>query len=242
MINFQYRSECTVATIDVMGSDTRIASAAWVCESRLAGERRAAENPGDVPGVIDYMMRHRHGSPFEHGSIQMSIRAPIFVWREWHRHRIGFSYNEESARYKTLQPEFYIPGRERVMMKTENWKPGRPKFTRCNDDSIYEMIINDMKRGYEDEYNRYLRLLWNGIDPGLARDNLPVGIFSSCWVTCNPRSMMHFLSLRIHDEDAKFISYPLYEIDAVARMCEEIFSANFPITHAAYVKNGRVAP
>ena len=81
-----------------------------------------------------------------------------------------------------------------------------------------------------------------GIDPGLARDCLPVGIFSSCWVTCNPRSLMAFLSLRHHDPEAMFVSYPLWEIDLAAQVCEQILADGWPITHAAFLKNGRVGP
>lgn len=88
-------------------------------------------------------------------------------------------------------------------------------------------------------YENNLRL---DLDPGLARDCLPVGIYSSCIVTCNPRSMMAFLSLRIHDPEALFVSYPLYEIDVAARKCEEIFASKFPITHKAFCDFKRVGP
>lgn len=253
-----YTSEITVKLIDKMGDDTRIAAAAWVSTSAEDGIRKAQEEPEKVPGVINYLMKHRHGTPFEHSCLQLFVHAPIFVWREWHRHRIGISYNEESGRYKQLDPVFYIPPRDRPMMKVENWKPGRPKFltieeymsqdhptqkTLENSVSIfYNDMINDMKKGYEFEYARYIRQLSRNIDPGLARDCLPVGIYSSCWVTMNPRSCMHFLSLRTYDESAKFVSYPLYEIEVAARKVEEIFKQYWPITHAAFVGNGRVAP
>jgi thymidylate synthase (FAD) len=81
-----------------------------------------------------------------------------------------------------------------------------------------------------------------GVDPGLARDCLPVGIYSSCWVTCNPRSLMAFLSLRTHNTDAKFISYPLHEIEVAAEVCEKIFSEHWPLTYKAFCENGRVGP
>lgn len=81
-----------------------------------------------------------------------------------------------------------------------------------------------------------------GLDPGLARDCLPVGIYSPCWVTCNPRSLMVFLSLRTHDPDAKFVSYPLYEIEEAARAVEKIFAVGWPMTYKAFCENGRVAP
>lgn len=238
----ELKSDVDVRLIDKMGSDARIASAAWVATSAEDGLRRAEERPGDVKGVIDYLLKHRHGTPFEHSTLQFFVRAPLFVWREWHRHRVGFSYNEESARYKTLDPVFYVPDRERPMMKVDGWKPGRPKFTRCEDDWLHAEIVADMEAGYRLEYARYLRQLDRGIDPGLARDCLPVGIYSSCWVTCNPRSLMHFLSLRVHDESAAAVSYPLWEIELAARACEKMFAEGWPLTHAAFINNKRVAP
>jgi thymidylate synthase (FAD) len=225
-----------------MGSDAHLAAAAWVSTSSDEGMKRAVEKPDDVSGVINYLMKHRHGTPFEHSAITFYVHAPIFVWREWHRHRIGFSYNEESARYKVLDPVFYVPVRDRPMMKVEGWKPGRPKFLKCEYQPTYDILCFNLKEGYEAGYRNYLNNLELGIDPGLARDCLPVGIYSSCWVSCNPRSLMAFLSLRTQDENSKFLSYPLYEIEVAARQVEELLKHYWPITYDAFNKNGRVAP
>lgn len=250
-MEIRFKETSAVAYLDHMGGDARLAGAAWVCKDLAAIMTREGLKPGSVNGVIDFMMEHRHGTPFEHSALQFVVDAPIFVWREWHRHRIGFSYNEESARYKVLEPVFYLPPRDRPMIKVDGWKPGRPKFktldestfdTHMEADALYDEIIADMKQGYADEYARYLRQLGRKLDPGLARDNLPVGIFSSCWVTCNPRSVMHFLSLRTHYADARFVSYPLYEIEVAAQKVEEIFGRLFPVTYAAFCARGRVAP
>ncbi len=238
----QFKSDIDVNVIDTMGDDARLAAAAWVSTSAEEGLRRAVENPGDVKGVLNYLIKHRHGTPFEHSCITFCVRAPIFVWREWHRHRIGISYNEESGRYKTLAPVFYIPDRERPMMKVDGWKPGRPKFLRCEDDAVYRALCINLKTSYELAYQMYLNNLELNVDPGLARDCLPVGIYSSCWVTCNPRSLMHFLSLRTHEPEAAHVSYPLHEIELAARACEEALKAGWPITYAAFCANGRVAP
>lgn len=184
-------------------------------------------------------------TPFEHALMTFFVRAPIFVWREWHRHRIGFSYNEESGRYKQLEPEFYLPPTDRPMFKVEGWKPGRPKFLPINGETgkaAYNQLVRNLTLSYQVAYEQYEKNLGLGIDPGLARDCLPVGIFSSCWVSCNPRSLMAFLSLRTNDEAAKFVSYPLFEIEECARKVEELFTARFPQTHKAFVDNGRVAP
>ncbi len=241
-MDMTFTSEIVVTEIDHMGDDARLAMAAWVVKDIAQGMERVRLKPTDVEGVLNYLAKHRHGTPFEHSAITLFVKAPIFVWREWHRHRIAFSYNEESARYKTLDPEFYIPPRDRPMMKVDNWKPGRPKFTVCDSQDTYDNLISNLKASYEFSYNMYLQNLDMSIDPGLARDCLPVGIYSSCWVTTNPRALMHFLSLRTHDESAKFVSYPLYEIEVAARKVEKLLEAHWPITYKAFCDNGRVAP
>lgn len=239
----QFKSNIDVSLVQYSGGDHMVVAAAKVCTT---GEEAChyvdpSQAEGNA-GLIRYLMKHRHGTPYEHGSMTFYVRAPIFVWREWHRHRIGFSYNEESARYKQLDPVFYIPDRERHMMKVDGWKPGRPKFTRCNDDAVYKALCGSLREQYLSAYAAYEANLALGVDPGLARDCLPVGIYSGCWVTCNPRSLMAFLSLRTHDPDAKQISYPLWEIEMAARQCEALFAEKWPLTYAAFVENGRVAP
>lgn len=150
------------------------------------------------------------------------------------------SYNEESARYKTLDPVFYVANPERPSKKIENWKPGRPKFTLDKD--LNETVNRRNIEVYKIAYNNYLANLNDGCDPGFARNCLPVGIYSACWFTCNPRSLMHFLSLRTHEKEAAFVSYPLYEIELAARTIEKIFAEHWPITYQAFNKNNRVAP
>lgn len=238
-VAMKFTDEIKVELIDSCGSDQRIAEAARVSTKGSISQQEIDQL--ELTGLINYLMKHRHGTPFEHNSITIRVNAPIFVWREWHRHRIGFSYNEESARYKVLDPVFYLPPRERPMMKVDNWKSGRPKFTECTD-TIHEVLCSKLKYSYILAYQSYLDLLGLNIDPGLARDCLPVGIFSSCYVTCNARSLMAFLSLRTHDEAAKFVSYPLYEIEVAARKLEDIFTKLFPITAKAFKDNGRVSP
>ena len=246
----KFTSEITVDLIDSMGSDLSVIRAARVS---TVGDACLESEEGEHAGVINYLMKHRHGTPFEHNCMTFFVHAPIFVWREWHRHRIGFSYNEESGRYKTLEPVFYVPDNTRPMLKAgDNWKPGRPKFRMigtAEDGSAteedwrkYEDLTNNLRNTYIEAYLAYERNLAMGFDPGLARDCLPVGIYSSCWVTCNARSLMAFLSLRTHEPEADRVSYPLYEIEVAARKCECIFKDLFPTTYAAFVANGRVAP
>ncbi len=118
-----------VQLIDTMGTDLDIARAAWVSTK---GERAEDEaDPEKVAGLINYLMRDRHGSPFEQASMKFLVKAPLFVWREHHRHRVA-SYNEESGRYKQLAPEFYIPARGRNL--TQVGKPGAYDFVPGTDE------------------------------------------------------------------------------------------------------------
>lgn len=252
--NLSFISDITVNTINVMGNDQYVIGAMKTMKDIPTKDKSDR-------GRIRYLMEHRHGTPFEHNAIILNVHAPIFVWREWHRHRIGFSYNEESARYKQLDPVFFIPHRDRPMMKPEGeWKPGRPKFLTLEEKFAegypqadksamghwasmrYAETISDMTKGYQEEYERYKRQLERGLDPGLARDNLPVGIYSSCWVTCNLRSALAFISLRTHETAAKYVSYPLFEIERGARALEQVIAANFPLCYEAFCDFGRMGP
>lgn len=239
-------SDITVRLIQSMGGDHMVVAAAKVstCGEEALEFAKVEAAEGNA-GLINFLMQHRHGTPFEQSAMTFFVRAPIFVWREWHRHRIGFSYNEESARYKTLDPVFWIPREDRGLFKVEGWKPGRPKFTPIStpeEATKYRNLIGNLKASYELAYSAYTDNLAMGFDPGAARACLPVGIYSSCWVTCNPRSLMAFLSLRIHEPTATFPSYPLAEIEEAARATEAILATGWPITHAAFVKHGRVGP
>lgn len=239
----KFTSDITVKLIQSVGGDSMVCAAAKVSTSGEEAEKLVDADANF--GLINYLMKHRHGTPFEHSSLTLFVHAPIFVWREWHRHRIGFSYNEESGRYKQLDPVFYLPPHDRPMFKVDDWKPGRPKFLPIDGEvgeAAYGRLCANLKRAYEVAYDAYQQNLNLGIDPGLARDCLPVGIYSSCWVTCNPRSLMAFLSLRTHDEQAKCVSYPLHEIEVGARACEAIFKTGWPLTWKAWQENGRIAP
>lgn len=227
-----------VRLVRSMGGDQAIIDAARVSTG-------SKSDPVGDAGLINYLMKHRHGSPFEHSAMTFEVHAPIFVWREWHRHRIGFSYNEESARYKKLAPVFYLPPDGRPMFKVENWKPGRPKFEHIDSQArvdAYDKLCENLVKSYYLAYEMYEANMALGIDPGLARACLPVGIYSTCFVTCNPRSLMAFLSLRTHVNEARFVSYPLYEIEVAALAAEEALRDGWPLTYNAFCENGRVAP
>lgn len=232
-------SDISVELVDFTGNDEALIRAAKV--STLGD--RAAEivemNYEAKVGFLGYLMKNRHGSPFEHGSMTFLVRAPIFVFREWHRHRIGWSYNEESARYKELDPVFYVPPPGRPLVQTG--KPGHYIFEEGSNLQYQRCLLN-MEHAYQQAYEGYLDMLEEGIAREVARSVLPVGIFSSMYATCNPRSLMAFLSLRTEDEASQFPSKPQWEIQRAARDLEAIFMQLYPITARVFHMYGRVSP
>jgi thymidylate synthase (FAD) len=161
-----------------------------------AGEQSAGElqnDPERSRGLINYLMRDRHGSPFEHSSMTFLITAPIFVFREFHRHRAGWSYNEESGRYRELDPVFYIPGADRKLV--QQGRPGQYEFVHGTAEQ-HRLVDDAVRAACHHSYALYQDMLSNGIAREVARAVLPVGLYSSMYATCNARSLMHFLSLR----------------------------------------------
>jgi len=233
----RFSSDVIVELVKHSASDSDIAFAAQVSTQ---GERSQNynENVMKLAGLINFLMRERHGSPFEHSNFTFYVKAPIFVWREHMRHRIA-SYNEESGRYKVLEPEFYMPARERKLQQVG--KAGAYTFE-DGTNGQHAIMLAAMRRTCKDAYQAYEFMLENGIAKEVARMTLPVSIYSSAYVTMNARALMNFLSLRQHADDSHFPSYPQREIEMVAEKYESIFSDLMPVTYEAFVKNGRVAP
>jgi len=239
---FKCISEITVTPVQSMGGDHMVAAAARVSTSgEQALEFAKPECLDEIGGLIRYLMKHRHGTPFEHAAMTFFVHAPIFVFREWHRHRVGFSYNEESGRYKVLDPVFWVPKAARLTMVPKEFKPARPTFHMMSPEE-HKFLVEELEDGYQEAYDRYLKLLQKGYSREASRVILPFGIYSSCWVTCNPRSLMHFLSLRTHEPEARFVSYPQAEIEEAAYACEVALEKGWPLTYQAFNDGGRVAP
>lgn len=189
-------------------------------------------------GLINYLMREKHGSPFEHNAMTFYVRAPIFVFREFQRHRIA-SYNEMSGRYTDLPGEFYVPNDLRPIINVGT--SSKPMMAPGTDDQYWEMH-SDMLAVFELAWTKYQKMLDNGIANELARTVLPLGIFSQMYVTINLRSMFNFLSLRTHNIMAAHISRPQREIEMVAEKMEKDVARLFPVAYKAWDENGRVAP
>jgi thymidylate synthase (FAD) len=182
-------------------------------------------------GLIRFLMRQRHGSPFEHNSFRFHIRTPIFVAREWFRHRIG-SFNEESARYHQLEPDFYVPSVQAV--RTQVGKPGSYTFEPAEEVIAHETIAA-MRRIYGQLYAEYQDLIDKGVAKELARAVLPFGIYTQFYWSLNARSLMNFLSLR-NSIDAQ------YEIRTYAQAVERLFAEKMPVTHECFLEFGRMVP
>ena len=237
MTEIQFTTEMNVQYVSGNGGDLDLARAAWVS---LQGQRAEDEaNTEKVAGLINYLIEKRHGTPFEHASLTFLVEAPIFVFREWHRHRIGQSYNELSGRYSVLPPKFYVPDEHRPLVNVGS--SARPKFEQGTLEQ-YRTVVEVIEENCIESYKRYEALLESGVAKEVARSVLPVNIFSAMYVTMNPRSLMAFLSLRVDSPDSTFETKPQWEINNCADKIEEIFSERFPLTHAAFVKHGRVGP
>jgi thymidylate synthase (FAD) len=234
----RFRSDMTVELVKASAADSDVVFAARVSTQ---GERSLESAEADAQasaGLIRYLMRERHGSPFEHSVMTFYVAAPIFVWREHMRHRMA-SYNEESGRYRVLDPVFYVPGPQRQLVQvgkpgSYEFVPGTPEQTEVVDATVRESVAS--------AYAAYQRMLDEGVAREVARVVLPVSIYSSAYVTMNARALMNFLSLRRKVEGSAYPSYPQAEIEMVAEQYEAIWAELMPLTHQAFVDNGRVAP
>ena len=233
-----FRDDVTVELVKSSASD---ADVIWAARVSTAGEQSIEslkEDPERSAGLINYLARERHGSPFEHTAFTFFISAPIFVFREFMRHRIA-SYNEESGRYRELKPVFYIPSKERKLIQVG--KTGHYTFEDGTTEQ-YELMVAEMKKAYIAAYDAYQKMLDAGIAREVARATLPVATYSSMYVTMNARALMNFLSLRTSSDGSHFPSYPQREIEMVAEKMEAFFAQKMPLVHEAFNKSGRVAP
>ena len=237
----QFRSDMTVELVRSAARDADVLFAARVStvgEQSLESAASDADLAQRDRGLINYLMRDRHGSPFEHNSMTFYVQAPIFVFREFMRHRIA-SYNEESGRYRELQPVFYVPDAQRNLVQVG--KPGAYEFLPGTPEQ-HAAVQDAVRTQSTAAYAAYRRLLDEGVAREVARIVLPLNLYSSMYVTMNARSLMNFVSLRTKHPDAAVPSFPQREIELVAEAMEAQWASLMPATHAAFTKNGRVAP
>jgi thymidylate synthase (FAD) len=226
-------SDNTVTVLDhgFLALDAALASdLAVVNGARVSFNQESEEMEERDAGLIRFLMREKHGSPFEHGYFRFLVKAPLFVVREHHRHRAGHSYNEWSGRYSKMEPDFYVPD----FVRTQVGKPGAYSFEPV-DDQTREAARAEIESNALRAFQSYERLLERGVAKEVARAVLPLSTYTKYYWSCNPRSLMHFCSLRNH-EAAQF------EIRQYAAAAETFLERLMPVTHSAFVANERIAP
>jgi thymidylate synthase (FAD) len=211
---------------DAMADDLSVVNSARVSFGRQVKEMSDAD-----AGLIRFLMRDRHGTPFEHNAFRFHIRCPLFVAREWFRHRIG-SFNEFSMRYARATDDFYVPDPEDV--RTQVGKPGAYSFDPV-DPELAEATREELRAVYETAYATYERLVEQGVARELARAALPIGVYTEFYWTVNARALMNFVSLRAAETAQR-------EIRRYADAVEQFLAQKMPVTHEAFVAGGRVAP
>jgi thymidylate synthase (FAD) len=211
---------------DSMATDLSVVNAA-----RVSFARRKDEMDESDEGLVRFLMRDRHGTPFEHNSFRFHIRAPIFVTREWMRHRVG-SFNEFSMRYAKATDDFYVPEPDDV--RSQVGKPGAYSFEPV-DAELAETAREALQDVYDHAFGTYERLVEAGVARELARSVIPVGAYTEFFWTVNARALMNFVSLRAAETAQR-------EIRRYAEACERFLAELMPVTYDAFVQNGRVAP
>lgn len=220
-------SDGWIQLVDYMGGDIDVVNSA-----RISYNKQHREMEKGDEGLINFLMQHRHGTPFEAIEFHFQIKAPLPVVREWQRHRIA-SYNEVSGRYVELALDSYIP--DNGAIRTQVGKAGAYNYEKIEDENVRQHVKQLMQDTYDKCYESYKLLLDFGVAKELARFVLPQGLYTEFRFKTNARSLMNFISLRNADN-------AMYEIREYAKKIEESFSTVAPITCEAFIKNGRVAP
>jgi len=214
-----------VRLVDSMGSDLSVARAARVSYDAAW---RAGEDAGSDRRLIDYLWKHAHTSPFEVVTLTFEVKAPIFVFRQWHRHRT-WSYNELSARYRELPEEFYVPEPSVIGTQAKDNKQARDLDKAEADYAKQETSASIIGSSCKLAFDSYRILLERGVPRELARSVLPVATYSHMFATVNLLNLFRFLTLRCHE-------HAQYEIrqyaEAMAKLAEEVA----PVSVAAWRK------
>lgn len=198
-----------VRLVDHMGDDLSIVRAARVSYDAAW---RAGENEGSDKRLINYLWKNQHSTPFEAVEFQFEVKAPIFIFRQWHRHRT-WSYNELSARYRELPEEFYVPAPHHIGVQSSDNKQGR-EFS-SSDHHTHNVI----RQTCAASFRRYHEMIESGVPRELARTVLPMATYSHMFAKTNLRNLFHFLDLRCD-------SHAQYEIreyaDAMLALIEPV--------------------
>jgi len=225
--SYKVLSAGEIDLISYLGSDLDIVNAARVSFSSYSEELDEKSK-----GLINFLIKNKHSTPFEHVVFKFHIKCPIFVAREWFRHRWS-SFNEMSMRYHVPESiDFYIPDPENI--RKQVGKPGSYTFEEITDPEIKQFTIQRMNAVYDIAYQVYKDLLDAGVAKEIARSVLPVGQYTEFVWTVNLRSLINFLSLRNS-------SHAQLEINKYAEILESIFADLLPETFNCWLNNGREA-
>jgi thymidylate synthase (FAD) len=228
------QSHSDVELVEYMGSDEGVVRRARV-SVRGGNDDADLVGNGAVAGMIRHMLKNQHMSVFEGAQFTFRVHTPIFVAREFMRHRT-VSFNEESARYRQLEPLFWVPDQNRKLRQVGK----ASSYTLVDGEpEDFPHATESLEYAYGVAYGEYEAMLRMGIAREVARAVLPVGIFTSFYATMNARNLMHFLTLRVDDERNEIPTHPQAEIQEVAAKMEHLFAEVMPETHAAFVANGR---
>jgi thymidylate synthase (FAD) len=211
-----------VRLINYMGSDLDVVRAARVSHD---ADWRVGEDTGSDARLINYLWKNRHTSPFESVTLTFEVKAPIFVFRQWHRHRT-WSYNEVSARYTELPDEYYVPAASNVGTQSTANKQGREKEYRPN-------IADELQRyraACEISHQHYKILMEAGWPRELARGVLPVATYSRMFATVNLLNLFRFLDLRAD-------AHAQYEIREYAQAMIDLVRPVVPVCMGAWQTN-----
>lgn len=225
----KFRNDMSVELIDYMGTEDRIVQAAQVSTKGSA----ATAKPN--PGLVGWLYRERHASPFEHCVMTFRIEAPIFVTREILRHRIS-SFNEESGRYRVLRGVFYSPSADRKLKQIG--KVGNYEFVKG---SRFHRVVTSVSTRLAPRVSwmAYKAMIGCGVSREVARIVLPVSTYSSLYYTANLRSILNFLSLRVDwGKDAAVRSHPQAEIEEVAMKMAMAVASTYPAVWKSFTENG----
>lgn len=212
-----FRSDMSVAFVDSMGSDQSIVRAARV-STVGANEGEGGER------LIGYLIREGHWSPLMHTALTVLVECPISTARQIFKHTVGVVFNETSARYRELEPVFHVPAWDRPLVQTG--RVGQYVFESGTQEQ-HTLVEDGIRDVASHAWYEYQFLLEQGVAREVARDVLPVSIYTQFYMTLNLRSALHFLDLRQH-------SSAQYEVREVADRLEEIVADKFPVTHAAW--------
>lgn len=224
MSKVELTSELKAELVDIMGNELTIVNAA-----RVSLNQHSDEFTEKDAGLISFLMRNRHASPFEHCTASFLISAPILVAREWHRHRTQ-SYNEVSGRYTEMKPLFYAPDLDRPLIQIG--KPGAYHFEVPNDDQEYYRLWKTRREVAQFCWDAYQEELNRGIAKEVAREVLPINLYTGWYATANLRNWLGFLSLRT-DKQA------MHEIRMIAGQIETVLHKKFPTVLDAWDEFGR---